>query len=551
MSEFKTSDLFTGKDLRLAWERVNASVGTDSKDYFGINIYSTNVDKHLGALHKQLANDSFEPTRSFKYYEPKKSGTQRTKSVLRISDAIVYQAIADKVAFQLYDHLSKTKEHVFGSVLNENVTKGAELLNEEDPEFYFFEYYVGLYNRFIEGISKTIDSESVAYKLETDITGFFDCIPHSTLILELMRLGIDKGLLELLATCLNSWSGTRDMSTFHVGIPQGPAASFLFANIILDGLDQLMLEKGMIYFRFMDDIRIYSSSENELLSMLALMDRYLKGRSLSVNTSKTSILPVKENESEVDTLLDSYGIPFEDKTENKIEHDIVIQDQTQLKSSKSNFNIISPDIALKNYLLAIKLIEDDLLEISTKFESNSLLNPIPKPVIRNFLTLAQRWRITVKAIKSIQNYSPRQELIPVWLFGINNIFWKANSMVWNLNLYDSLENYYFEIEKILSDFEHFEWVRYQVLNIYGKVIGADKNRQKKALRDLSKETSPLARLGYYSILVESIRNDSQLFESIISHLKQEKEEYIKESVLNLIHRKHLDISINSLKEWFL
>ena len=101
MSNLKTESLFDLNDLRLAWERVIASVGTDSKDYFGISVYSTDVDKYLSEIQEKLATNDYEPKRPFKYYEPKKTGTQRTKTVLRISDAIIYQAIADKVAFHL------------------------------------------------------------------------------------------------------------------------------------------------------------------------------------------------------------------------------------------------------------------------------------------------------------------------------------------------------------------------------------------------------------------------------------------------------------------
>jgi hypothetical protein len=80
-------------------------------------------------------------------------------------------------------------------------------------------------------------------------------------------------------------------------------------------------------------------------------------------------------------------------------------------------------------------------------------------------------------------------------------------MVWNLKCYESLENYYSDFENILEEFKHFEWVQYQVLNIYSKVLGGNTERQEKAIRHLLDEASPLIRLGYYSILVEAIEVD--------------------------------------------
>lgn len=550
MSDLKTESLFSLQDLKLAWERVNASVGTDTKDFFGINIYSKDVYMHLNVLHEDLLNNRYQPKRPFKYFEPKESGTQRTKTVLMIDDAIVYQAIADKIAYELYEYLLGTRDHVYGSVLSENVARGVALLDEDDPDYYFFEYYVNFYNRFIEEINIVLDSSSIKCKLETDITGFFDCIPHSTLMLELFKHGIDKKLLDLLAASLNKWSGTRDMPTFGVGIPQGPAASFLLANIILDGLDKIIINKNLKYFRFMDDIRIYGEGKNDIRSALVLVDRYLKGMSLSLNTSKTAIQFSKSYDEEKDFILDSSGIPLEKKQDRSL-GDIVVQDKTQLGQYDFNIQRLTEDKALSLYLRSLNSLEKELLDLYFIFNEYEVSEAIPKKVIRSFLTLSQKWRVIVKAIKSIQNYSPNQELVKVWICGIKLLFWKANSMVWNLKCYDNLASYYPDLELVISEHDHFEWVKYQVLNIYGKVIISNVNRQKIIISQLKNEKSPLVRLGYYSILVEAIQTDSNLFGSLSEILKEEKEEYVKQSVLNLIHQEHLNIPIDNLKDWFL
>lgn len=550
-----TINIFTIEDLRLAWERVIASVGSDAKDYFGISVYKTNLNKHLTELNALLNDGKFLPSRPFKYYEPKKGGTQRTKTVLCISDAIIYQAIANKIALKVYEHLNETKHYVFGSVLNENIVKGTTLLNEDEPDFYFFEYYVILYNRFVEGINNTLNTEEINYRLETDITGFFDCIPHSTLILKLNELGIQEDILEILATCLNVWSGTRERATYQVGIPQGPAASFLLANLMLDDLDRLVIKQGLNYYRFMDDIRIYGTSEKELKTILVSIDAHLKGLGLSINGNKTSILSTSDASDERERLLDSSGIPTEIKTEDYTEVDIdvetLIQDQTQLNESTSGGKVLSKEEALSQYFNKIDLIEIDLLVKKRRLKRKISNNTISSKDIRGFLTLSQKWRVTVKAINSIQDYSPNQELIKIWLFGIEHFFWKANSMVWNFKLYDDLSPFSKEIEKVLNDFTHFEWVQYQLISILDKVIQGNKPLQKRAFDNLRESNSPLVRLGYYSILIEAIKTDSQLFDSLSVLLKEENESYVKESVLNMIHKRHLNISLDHLKNWFL
>src|SRR5690606_27922731 len=172
---------FSPESLRLAWERMIRSNGRDVKDYFGIEIYSANLDKNLARLSNAIIKGEFKPKRPFKYYEPKASKTHRTKSVLSIEDSLVYQSIANVVATNNYDKLAENNSLVFGSVLNPEVARGLDLLEDPDADFYFFEYYIPLYNKFINSVNTEIENTEIRFKLETDITGFFDSIPHSKL----------------------------------------------------------------------------------------------------------------------------------------------------------------------------------------------------------------------------------------------------------------------------------------------------------------------------------------------------------------------------------
>jgi hypothetical protein len=551
MPKLEFNDLFSFDSLKLGWERMIASVGSDVKDYFGISVYHADFDNQIELLSISLRNGKYAPSRPFKYFEPKKSGTQRTKTVLYIQDAIVYQTIGNHIAEKLYSHLAESKHHVFGSVLNPDVVKGVMLFDEEDSDYYFFEYYVNLYNRFIQGINDTLNEKAVKYRLETDITGFFDCIPHSTLLLILNDFKIDQSIINLLSTCLNIWSGTRDSPTYGVGIPQGPATSFLLANIILDGLDREVIKDGLYYFRFMDDIRIYGKTKKELVSILTLLDRHLKSKSLSINIKKTSIQEVSKVNDEHERILDSSGIPLTSEILDDIDVDIVNQDSTQLSTKEHlNFDTIDDEFASKIYKSIIKVTENELRQFYDEHKKNNPLN-LDNDETRRFLTLCQKWRSTIKALRGIEEFEPNKNLVPIWLFGIQNVFWKTNAFVWNLQLYADLRSEYQLITTLISNFEDYEWVQYQTLAIFDKVIIEDSQKQRSTLKKLRESTSPLVRLGYYSALLETIKTNSQIFESVAAVLKEEPEEYVKNTVLNLIRRKHLDIPIESLKMWFL
>jgi hypothetical protein len=54
---------FSPESLRLAWERMIRSNGKDIKDYFGIEIYDTHLEKNLGRLSDVLILGKFKPQR--------------------------------------------------------------------------------------------------------------------------------------------------------------------------------------------------------------------------------------------------------------------------------------------------------------------------------------------------------------------------------------------------------------------------------------------------------------------------------------------------------
>lgn len=121
---------------------------TFSKDRFGIHAFGANLDSNCKNLAEKLENGEYTPQKGFKYYEPKSSGTQRTKTLLFIEDAIVYQAIANVIASKVYPQISDTEDFVYGSVLMPDVEKGELLLEETNPNFFFFKFWKSLYNKF-------------------------------------------------------------------------------------------------------------------------------------------------------------------------------------------------------------------------------------------------------------------------------------------------------------------------------------------------------------------------------------------------------------------
>jgi len=549
---------FSPNNLRLAWERMVRSNGKDIKDFFGIEIYSTNLDKNLIRLSEAIIKGEFKPQRPFKYYEPKASKTHRTKSVLSIEDALVYQAIADKVATTNYKRLAENNSFVFGSVLHPEVEKGLDLLNEPDADFYFFEYYIPLYNKFINSVNTEIENTNIRFKLETDITGFFDCIPHSKLLITLNKFGVEAEILDLLNDCLNIYSGTKESVTPGVGIPQGPAASFFYANVFLTDLDYAISQSGYTYYCYMDDIRIYEESEEQLTEALVLIDNFLKGRALSLNTKKTSIEELGENrEAEKLPFLTGYGEELEEyeikDSKGEKQKQVYLTEQSPDNEQEKKYivktiegeeliNYCKNEIKeVEKYLLK-KFIDLDKANFNTRVLTND--EHLKKEIIH----IAYRWRSSNSILKNINKPVLNSDLIPIWLFCVEHFFWKANHFCWNLNQYGANDLINLKLNEIIPKFKSFEWVRYQILSNLSTVQHFNTSELREIFRKSKEEISGLVRLGYYMILLKHLKHEHQLFASLRQAIKDDKEPYIRKRLSSFISQKNENL--DEIKFWF-
>lgn len=550
---------FTPQHLRLAWERMIRSNGRDIKDYWGIEIYSANLEANLENLSRKIISGEFQPSRPFKYYEPKSTGTHRTKTILPLEDALVYQAIANTIATKNYLKLADHNGFVFGSVLHPEVEKGIEILKEKDSEYFFFEYYLPHYNKFVDSVNQEIENLNVKYKLETDITGFFDCIPHSKLLMSLHQYDVEPLLLDFLEECLNMYSGTRDSITPGVGIPQGPAASFFFANIFLSELDHMLNHLGYSYYRYMDDIRIYEESEDQLYDALVLIDNYLKGNGLSLNSKKTSveILESDREKEKIQSLFMSYS-------ENEdVYTDVIETAKTELGISdildqgndseqvQSYYSILSDDELVDFCLKEVKEAEEFFLREFKQMDQPHFrthfkkLNDTTKREIQH---QTYKWRNGNRILKDFGQEILNEKLIPIWIFLLENFFWKANHFCWNLNLYgknEEIQNQLFALQAS-SRLSRYEWTRYQIFSNFSNYEEVNLSQLKQLYRKALEEKSPLVRMGMFVLLLRFTDPSHQLFTSVKNAIKNENEPYIRHTLSGLMLKKQ---NFDIVKYW--
>ncbi len=564
---------FSPEAIKLAFHRVQCWPDRMIKDQVGIRAFKTKLEDNCSNLSNQIISGNYKAQRGFKFYVPKPSKTLRTKGVMFIEDAIVYQAIANVIAMKSFQTLDQYSQFVFGSVLNEEVQKGLEILKEDKPNFFFFKFWQGLHKKYSDSIIQAIEIDKVKFKFETDITGFFDSIPHYNLLIKLSdEFGVEDEILDLLGDCLNIWSGTIVGPTPGVGIPQGPPPSFLLANLLLHRLDQELVEQGFRYYRYMDDISIYSYEEDELLDALLIIDKYTKANALSINAKKTSIQAIKDGTEDKKVkelkrirLFSSYEdtegteITFEvESSKNGFDSTDIVRDLTKLSQQDSTFeseNIITISDAkeiMKYWKNQIKEVEK---ELPTLFENPKSENLILKETTDDIdaIRLSSSYGVALRELRYIETeIEPNPALLKYWLFFYENFFWRADKLGYTLLNY----RYSKELKNKLIDmlerkFSKYEWGKYLII----QNLSITQNFDEKELRQiyfqmLKTESSDLVKISLYRLLYKHCKT-KQFSATIQNQLNKEHNQYLKIVIaeFNKFHNQeniNLDEFINSI-----
>jgi retron-type reverse transcriptase len=563
---------FNPDAIKLAYYRVSCWQDRMVKDLLGLRAFGSDLDANCQYLSEKIQAGQYKPQAGLKYYMPKPSKTQRTKTLLMVEDALVYQAIANTIAETAYNKVKEHDNFVFGSVLNPEVAKGTTLLQEEEPVYFFFKFWKNLYQQFKDSIIKAIEVDKVRYKFETDITGFFDSIPHYNLLLLLSQeFNVEDEILDLLEECLNKWSGTKESSTPGVGIPQGPQPSFLLANLLLYSLDTDMVSDGVKYYRYMDDIHIYGYSEEELLDVLVRIDNYTKGHGLSINSKKTSIIeidPDKEDETvkelkkvrlfslyddsdeiEFDLLMDNFDNLAEDyqkpETKGKEDNTKKLKDSLNQMSEQDNvdgFNYFKGRFeTIEDEKEIIAFWQKAMIEVENELpelfeEVNDNLRAKKDVTDIDLIRLGVQYSSAIKALQDLNEPVLISEiLLKYWVAGLKGFFWRANSYSFTLSLYKNNSFLKNELTDLyLHHFKHYEWVRYQLLVLLSLTqTFTDKELRTCFFKCLKTETSEIVKIALYRLLISNT-DDKQFLASVKKELSRERSNYLRWLIIDFI-----------------
>lgn len=559
---------FGPEQLSLAWQRVKALLTLDdlARDHAGVDLFQRGARENIDQLSALLINGEYKPTRPIKFYEPKATGTLRVKTILCIEDAIVYQCMIDAIAEECHEILSPLTPHVFGNaILRKNGL--VQQKEKSKSQVQLFEPWQKSRNQFVVSLNSHLKGHEYQYKLEADITSFFDSIPHSVLLYGIhKKTNLTKEFIDFLGVCLNVWSGTADSVIPGIGIPQGPIPSQFLANLYLSDLDKIILTHCPSYHRYVDDIHILSSEEQALNRLLVKIDSHLKSIGLHLNTAKTKIRLLKEDRKEEELeLIDfqSYDGDISEKqevsidgkltqdpkkTQSRVENDIFQTHHESVFSSK--------DSAVEYYHRQLKLLRteiDSLVRIGsdgTVVMDDSLIEEArPEKV---WIRLGRKCRILFDFSRELDlGIEPDYGLIKVWFAASKQFHWKANQFNYILRCYGVDDNIKSQLIECISESTHLEWVQYHYITTLGITQECSPHELQFFIDELDEDKTVIQRWAIYQLLILQLEPSHPMFRQTIGLISKEKSAFLKSTMIYKINNKSGSIlsRFQLAKEW--
>ena len=273
----RINQLASKKNLELAWRRITTGGNYQYKRLYRSIYYAYEValEQNLKDLRQRLLGGAYEARNPERIYVPKASGLHRPLALLNIEDQIVLQAFANLAA----KRMQKKRAHLQFKVVFSN-------LLEKPDSIFFFRRWQDTYGAFQRRIEKHYVS-GLRWVGDFDLAAFYDTISHELLLRTIYPRTTNEDLVWI-AKCLKTWSSDRAASGHGHGLPQGPLASDFLAECFLLPID-LALQKRRGYTRYVDDVRLFGATEDEVRADLIELERHCRERGLIPQTGKFAI----------------------------------------------------------------------------------------------------------------------------------------------------------------------------------------------------------------------------------------------------------------------
>ncbi len=309
---YTINNIRSKKNIKLAYDRLITNPESTYKNYFR-NTYSNfalALDENVNNLSLKMKS-GYLPEKSLRVYMPKANGLSRMYTLLTIEDQIVYQAYANIIANAITNKQVKSryKRSVFGN-----------LYTNPDSHF-FYQPWQKSYKAYTGAIIRAYKS-GLEYIASFDLTACYDSINHSLIKDILIKNHFSDNCASDFINLLSKWE-SADGFELGSGIPQGPQASGMIAEMVLSEYDayveKLQKTYKFKYFRYVDDIRILADNRDTVKWILFLLDKKSKELGLFPQSSKIDLHKIQDVNLEVKRIsLPLFDDEFDDDKKSAI-----------------------------------------------------------------------------------------------------------------------------------------------------------------------------------------------------------------------------------------
>jgi len=270
--------VWSERTLGLAWEKVRSNAGGCGVDHITVGKFAKDSQTRLLAVKEQIKRDSYQPRPVKRVWIPKEGTKEkRPLGIPTVADRVVQAALRMVI------------EPIFEK--------------EFAPHSYGFRPGRGCKDA-LRQVDQMLKSGCL-HVVDVDIKGYFDSIPHRSLM-ELVKQHIGDGRVRKLIETFLKQGVMEQMgeveSANNEGTPQGGVISPLLANIYLNPLDWLMSKKGITMIRYADDMVMLCKAPEQARQALEQLKNWCEEAGLNLHPEKTKIVDMGKPESYFDFL---------------------------------------------------------------------------------------------------------------------------------------------------------------------------------------------------------------------------------------------------------
>jgi hypothetical protein len=254
-------------------------------DIFPVPFEYTAIHQQWDLLKSYLLGIDLETheTRAYnRYLVPKPQGGYRVAIQLDPIDTLLYTATVYEAADNIENYRISIDQKI-----------SCSYRVQKDVTGQLFKPNSG-WDDFQERSQVLVDSGEFSYVLVADITDFYNQVGHHRIENALEAAGVPSSRAKAIERFLGNLTAKQSR-----GIPVGPSASILLAEVCLSDVDSFLVRGGYVHSRYVDDFRIFCKSLAQAEKALHDLSDYLyTAHRLSLQSHKTKIIGIEEFKDE-------------------------------------------------------------------------------------------------------------------------------------------------------------------------------------------------------------------------------------------------------------